>query len=413
MPAVSDANYPSGYNSPGPLASPLIPDIAHEPSLAYIPYLVTGDRYYADEMAYWADYVLIRTYQDSYSNERGGSLGLLAPNEVRGIGWGLRNLADAAAYLPNNDPVRAYLTQKVQNNLSWADNYAVSHVTPLGTYFDGPDTTYVSNGWSIYRLWMNDYVGWSLDHAADQGFVGGTQLRDKLAQFELSLFTSPDFPREDAGAYDLPVGTTDSSGNPVYYTSLGQVYAAASLNLDSFYEPFQGYYGPETRLMLMIGVRNGWSGAQDAYDYLNPIEATTVYVNGVSDLANRAGWAIALTTTGGTTSGATSAMSISGATMSSSSAASIPSAASATVSTPSSPTAAAAPSQPSLPSPVSSLIEVADVKAPPPRELQPKHRSPFSARANLFHPFQRRHAVQAPVSSPRSAQTKRQGMARE
>jgi hypothetical protein len=40
---------------------PLKPDNAHVPSLAYIPYLVTGDRYYADEMKAWANYALIST----------------------------------------------------------------------------------------------------------------------------------------------------------------------------------------------------------------------------------------------------------------------------------------------------------------------------------------------------------------
>jgi hypothetical protein len=44
----------------------------------------------------------------------------------------------------------------------------------------------------------------------------------------------------------------------------------------------------------MIGIRNGWSGAQAAYEYLNPIEASQVYLHGVSDLAWRAGWALQL-----------------------------------------------------------------------------------------------------------------------
>ena len=41
---------------PGPGQSPLIPDNAHQPSLAYVPYLLTGDRFYAEEMAFWANY---------------------------------------------------------------------------------------------------------------------------------------------------------------------------------------------------------------------------------------------------------------------------------------------------------------------------------------------------------------------
>ena len=41
-----------------------------------------------------------------------------------GYGWALRNLADAAAYYPDASPVKAYLSQKVINNLQWLDTYA-------------------------------------------------------------------------------------------------------------------------------------------------------------------------------------------------------------------------------------------------------------------------------------------------
>src|SRR5262249_50785724 len=44
-----------GYIIPGQ-AEP--GDIAHQPSLAFVPYLVTGDRFFADEMAFWANYCL-------------------------------------------------------------------------------------------------------------------------------------------------------------------------------------------------------------------------------------------------------------------------------------------------------------------------------------------------------------------
>src|SRR6185437_5510990 len=42
--------------------SALLPDNAHQPSLAFVPYLLTGDRYYAEEMAFWANYGMVRTY---------------------------------------------------------------------------------------------------------------------------------------------------------------------------------------------------------------------------------------------------------------------------------------------------------------------------------------------------------------
>jgi hypothetical protein len=64
---------------------PATPDNAHVPSLAYVPYLLTGDRYYADEMKFWAYYVLISTWPGMGNADRKGSRGLLVQN--RSAAW--------------------------------------------------------------------------------------------------------------------------------------------------------------------------------------------------------------------------------------------------------------------------------------------------------------------------------------
>lgn len=257
---------------------PLLPDNAHVPSLAYVPYLVTGDRYYADEMKYWANYVLLSTFQDPYYNERQGSDGILQGNQVRGIAWGLRNLVDAASYLPDSDPTKAYLAAKIQKNLSWLDNYANTHVTPLGTLWENKRP----EGNGIIATWEQNYLAWSIDHANAQGFTGGLAHRDKLVKFQNLLFNSdPGFSRANAAPYTIRVGTPKPDGSLASYTT------ASQLNTEIDTVPFSGYYGVDARLSLMTGIRSGLAGAQAAYDYLQP------QITG--DLNDRAGWAIALT----------------------------------------------------------------------------------------------------------------------
>jgi hypothetical protein len=274
---------------------PLAPDNAHVPSLAYVPYLITGDRYYADEMSYWANYVLLRTFQDTYYKARGGSQGLLESNETRGIAWGLRNMVDAAAYLPDDDPVKAYLTEKVVNNLKWADNYAEKHVTPLGSYFEwpGPDRGNTKT-WTIRAPWQNNYVAWSLDHAGQQGFQGGEKLRDRMVKFQLALFTSPDYDRSYAAPYVLIIGNRLDDQRIEYFKTLRQAFEVTFGNPPEKPTPFVGYYGVDARLMLIIACRKHWRGAMDAYTYLNKRLTTSPAPNGVADLAVRAGWALAL-----------------------------------------------------------------------------------------------------------------------
>jgi hypothetical protein len=274
----------------------LYPDNAHQPSLAYIPYLLTGDRYYADQMAAWANFGLLSTFQDNFYNARGGSQGLLSSNEVRGIAWVLRNLSDAAAFLPDSDPVKAYLTQKVLNNLKWLDNYAATAPKPLGVAWlgtrPGPGTTAPIADQIGVALWAHNYVAWAIDHANALGFAGGDVERNQIAQFQLSLFTSPNYNWQYAGPYVLAVGNV-VPGGVQYYTSLTQVF-------NSTYPPgtpptpFRGYYGEDARLSLMTAVENNWAGAQAAYDELFAVIGQPAPGASLSSLAQAPGWAIAL-----------------------------------------------------------------------------------------------------------------------
>jgi len=294
-PRAPKAQQPAGTDSGGPL----IPDNAHVPSLAYVPYLLTGDRYYADEMTFWVNYAFLRTIPDENSGGftcRGetatGSRGLLRCNEPRGIAWVLRNMADAAAWLPDGDPAVRYIGDKVRNNLEDLDTLVTRDPTPLGTPFhtwmrgaqraDGSRTVGVAT-------WENNYIAWAIDRANDQGFTGGRSLRDLLARWQVRLFTAgEDFPRDYAANSTYAVGTlvdpAQLSGRVNFFTSLREVFEQSGLK-DTKPTAWSGYYGVDARLMLMIGMREGWAGAREGYEY--------VHGQITADLAKRAGWAIA------------------------------------------------------------------------------------------------------------------------
>jgi hypothetical protein len=269
---------------PGPGQSPLIPDNAHQPSLAYVPYLLTGDRYYAEEMAFWANYSMLRTYNGDGVRS---SQGILKYNEVQAFGWALRNIVDAAAYYPDASPMKAYLSEKLTNNLAWLDAYANSQdpatnpftVLWVGQRQEGPQ----------YRaLWEDNYLAYAIDRASQQGFTGGLAHRDAIAKFQLRLFTSePAYPRQQAAPNVVGVGTP-SSGGFVFHRTMTAIWNATQ----SQTRPFAGNHGPDARLNLMIGIENGWSGARDAYDYLWPFIAVQPASGSVPDLGQRAGWAL-------------------------------------------------------------------------------------------------------------------------
>lgn len=270
---------------------PLGVDFEHQVSLAYVPYLAAGDRFYADEMAFWANYCLIGNHP--FYN-RQNEHGLLVSGAPRGMAWTLRNVVDAAAWLPDGHAIKAHLAAKVRATLRWFDAYVdhradVGFATrpggwganggpwdALGTSFEQVNPWAVGYERSVFVIqWQQNYLAWSLAHAAEQGFTeGGQRLRARIVDFQLRLFRSAaDYPREYAAPYVLRIGAVGSGGDWTPFTGMAAVFAANYRAADGSVVPpnqFSGYYGIDARLSLLQAIRLGRPGAQEAYDWLLP-----------------------------------------------------------------------------------------------------------------------------------------------
>jgi hypothetical protein len=281
-------------------------DVAHQPSLAFVPYLVTGDRFFADEVAYWANFCLIGSFASD--DNRKGAQGLLIGNEVRGIGWGLRTLGDAAAYLPDASPIKAYLASKVWNNLMFLDKYAATYQSgPVQTLFPGRRPEDAMPQYQPYMwisLWEQSYLAWAIDRVMQHGPVtatynfaqAGVTIRNRIARVQLALFADPQWPKEHdrEAPYLLAVAKWSADRKLTYFQSLSEV-AAATFSVPKpaapdFVRPPQGYYGPEARLLLTICQSLGDRGASESLARL--MSDSTNGVSTLDDLNKRSGWAI-------------------------------------------------------------------------------------------------------------------------
>jgi len=203
-------------------------DNAHQPSGAYLPYMVTGDYYYMSELAFGA------SYNEIYPNEtsRGFSQGLIdgSHGQVRGKAWVLREMADAAWLIPDSHPLQAEFTADVENSLAdWNAKYTNnSNANPLGLMDGG--TVYNMNGGSRNAMapWQHNFLTWSVGHAAELGFRGAAEFRNWLAKFEIGLMTdwqtnsAQGYCWLQASAYSIQV--KDASGK--WLPSYTAVYAA-------------------------------------------------------------------------------------------------------------------------------------------------------------------------------------------
>ena len=305
-----------------------IPDRAHQPSLSFVPYLLTGDRFYMDELRFWANYTLLNTYTDSYYNQRGGdgSQGLITQgggSEVRGMGWGLRSLVDAAVLLPDSETRdKPYFLTKIRNNLTWFDQQADAWAAayPLGFSFPHrrpEDTFSVFMPYTWVSDWEQAYVAWAIQHSNQLGITGGTRLRDRICRWIIKEFTSDaeGFDHTYGVNYVSAVGTNttpgDMSSAVIPFTNMGQVFNAnfpapiesdVNGNYHHSVNSGRGWTGPDTRLALVVAAQVGLPGANTALNQVWNDLGVAIYVNNTSDLGNRAQFAVGTVPSSGASS---------------------------------------------------------------------------------------------------------------
>jgi hypothetical protein len=184
-------------------------DDAHQPSLTYLPYLLTGLQYYRDELAAQAAYDLL--YYDS--NYRGLDHGLLigehgeAWAQVRGMSWSLRTFANAAFILPADYPMRDYFDAKLRANLAklvqlYVQDRSLKDAGVLEGWMPG---NYRPDG--ATAPWQQCFLVVVLSWINDMGYPDAGKVAGWMSNFIAGLFTSADqgFDPIHGAAYILPV----------------------------------------------------------------------------------------------------------------------------------------------------------------------------------------------------------------
>jgi hypothetical protein len=173
------------------------PDDAHQPSLTYLPYLLTGSQYYRDELAMQAGFDLL-SMNPEY---RGGAAGVLLGSQVRAVAWSLRTLANAAYILPSDSPLPRYFEAKLQNNLHeivrrYVKGDELAGAGDLRGYLPG---AYVQEG--ATPPWQSDYLVIVLGWIDSMGYPQARTIMAWMTNFVAGRFTN------DKRGYDPIYGT--------------------------------------------------------------------------------------------------------------------------------------------------------------------------------------------------------------
>ena len=262
------------------------PDVAHQASFAYVPYLVTGDNFYLDEMMFWT------AWNAAAPNPgyRGAGLGLAKDNQVRGQAWAMRSLGETYRALPDNHPRKSYFDNRLKVNLDWyANEYPLNAkaatLYPLNALPKPDQQEYTGP-------WQNDYFGIVMAQLAENKEPNAYKTLEWVSKFNVGRFNAEaqGFCTAYAAGYFFLI---KNSNNQPYSSWLDFFQAnfpgeACNPGMEvAGYPAWSGGYAASARAMLAAAFNGGITEAGSTYAKWR---ALTPAMD--ADTANNPTWAI-------------------------------------------------------------------------------------------------------------------------
>ncbi len=188
-------------------------EAAHEPSLAFIPYAVTGERYYLEELQFWSQWNSWGTAPEYH----GLGKGLIGWDQIRGQGWSLRTLAQAAFITPDADPMKATLLRELKANADWYDVQYTNN--PNANVFHAATRPQDTNA---IAPWMDDFLTWAAQYTVQLGFDEFRPFARWKAAFPVQRMINPDYCYVMATKYYMMM----KSSEHVFLNSWADAYVA-------------------------------------------------------------------------------------------------------------------------------------------------------------------------------------------
>lgn len=221
------------------------PDHAHKPSLTYVPYLLTADRFYADELAMQAAWAIFGRWPDL----REGGLKAIDVEQARASAWSLRDLSDAAFILPEGHKLKRYFEKAVALNLEmmrakYIDRRAMKSAGEVEGYIEEP----VNREADKISPWQQDYMAIELALAAKRGDENARALLGWMTNFQAGRFLSADFDPRRATSYllaikDAATGSAFANWAEVARHTYGGPEAPAIAEMEGYPTMAAGYIG--------------------------------------------------------------------------------------------------------------------------------------------------------------------------
>ena len=259
----------------GACATPNQHDASHQPGFAYLPYLVSGDHYYLEELQFWAMWNSFMSNPGYRQNVKG----LLAPDQVRGQAWSLRTLAQATYITPDSDALKPQFAALLNHNLDWYNTTYSNNASAntLGVLINGSLVYYGGNG---IAPWQDDFFTAAVGHTMELGFAKARPLLAYKTKFPVLRMSGSGACWILGATYSMNIRDTATSP---FYTSIAKaVTATHSAPLNSLRCASQDM---ATFLKLKVGEMTGYASSESGYpSNMQPALAFAVDVGGVGSM---------------------------------------------------------------------------------------------------------------------------------
>lgn len=232
------------------------PDVAHEPDLSFIPYLLTGRRYFLDQQNAEADYSEVGQWPAAQARNGGEGI-IVGPSEqVRGAAWSLREVADAAYIDPDGSPMRHYFKTMIANNMAY-----LKRNIPAWTKQEGQPYGYIigtyGSGFVAFAPWQQDYFASTMATMVRQHVPGAKAVMLWENHFLAGsvLINTPGYNRRNGIAYNLFIENPKTKQPATTWAELDAATRAGGQSNGTGWAHSEGDYGM-TRMAALASTYN-------------------------------------------------------------------------------------------------------------------------------------------------------------
>ncbi|MDB5792874.1 MAG: hypothetical protein JWQ80_2898 [Massilia sp.] len=259
--------------------SPYQHDSSHQANFAYLPYLVTGDYYYLEELQFWSMWNVFSSNPGYRKNIQG-----LLNGQVRAQAWSLRTLAEAAYITPDTDRLKEHFNRILTNNLdAYSANYlnGGAGANALGIITSAGAIVYDSA--TGVAPWQDDFFTQALGHTHELGFTKALPLLRWKANFPVERMIGEGSCWVGGAIYSM---TVRASENSPLFTTIGEAFKASSPDYVTL--PC-GSAELAAALKLKVGEMSGYSSS--TLGFPSNMQPALAYAADVSGSRGGAAWA--------------------------------------------------------------------------------------------------------------------------